>query len=60
MYSMPNIWSPIVGPDGFIDAYGVPTVVQRVLIAVVGDMPVIVDRGDVQPERLPSRLCAHG
>lgn len=41
MYSMPNIWSPIVGPDGFIDAYGVPTVVQSVLIAVVGDMPVI-------------------
>ena len=39
---------PFVAPDGSIDAYRMPKVVQRVLIAVVGNK--IVDRGDVQPE----------
>ena len=51
MFSMPKIMSPLVVPDGPIDASCMLKVVQRVLIAVVGDKPVIVDRGDVQPER---------
>ena len=53
MFSMPKIMSPIVAPDGSIDTHCTPKVVQRVLIAIVGNMSVIVDRDDVQPERPP-------
>ena len=42
MFSMPKFISPIVAPDGAIDASCTPKVVQRVLIAVVGNVPVIV------------------
>lgn len=34
MFSMPKIISPIVAPDGSIDAYCMPKVVQSVLIAM--------------------------
>ena len=47
MFSMPKIIFPIVAPDGSIDTHCTPKVVQRVLIAVVGNMSVIVDRDDV-------------
>ena len=60
MFSMPKIMSPLVAPDGPIDASCTPKVVQSVLTTVVGDKPVIVDRGDVQPVRLLFLFSVHG
>lgn len=59
MFSMSKITPPIVAPDGSIDAYCMPKVVQPVLIAVVGNMSVIVDRDDVQSECPLVLFCVH-